>query len=91
MATTYKKKTECIIREIDSHFVLVPLADNIANMNKMYNLNELGAYIWNLIDGNNSNQQIAEKIIAEYNVDLETAIKDVNNFILKISDLVEAV
>lgn len=89
MNNIYSKKTECVIKEVGNEFILVPITDNIAEMNTMYNLNEMGAFIWSLIDGEISNQEIAEKIIEEYDIDLETAKKDVDNFTAKISSLLE--
>lgn len=91
MSNTFTKKTECVIKEVGNEFILVPITDNIAEMNTMYNLNEMGAFIWNLIDGKISNQEIAEKIIEEYDIDIETAKKDVDNFTEKISALLKKI
>lgn len=91
MNNTYSKKTECVIKEVGKEHILVPITDNIAEMNTMYNLNEMGAFIWNLIDGELSNYEIAEKIIEEYEIDIETAKKDVDNFTEKISALLKKI
>jgi hypothetical protein len=71
-AATTKTGMECII---------VPLADNIADMNSMYTLNETGAFIWEKIDGRNSIGTIIEALMNEYDVDRETAEADVFEFI----------
>jgi hypothetical protein len=64
-----------------NEYVLVPIANNIADMNSMYTLNETGAFIWERIDGKKSAGDIINEIINEYEVDYETASNDVFSFI----------
>jgi hypothetical protein len=62
-------------------YVLVPIANNIADMNSMYTLNETGAYIWEHIDGRNCVEDIINALTKEYEVDYDTASTDVFSFI----------
>ena len=50
-------------------FVLVPVANNIADMNSVYTLNETGAFIWEHINGENSVEDIINEMTKEYEVD----------------------
>jgi hypothetical protein len=68
-----------------NEYVLVPVANNIADMNSMYTLNETGAFIWEHIDGNNSVEDIINELIKEYEVDRTTASADVFTFIENMS------
>ena len=49
-------------------------------------INEVGAYIWSLIDGTNTVRQIVALICSEYEVDQKIAERDANNF---LADLVQ--
>ena len=62
-------------------YVLVPVANNIADMNSVYTLNETGAFIWEHINGENNVEDIINEMIKEYEVDYETASNDVFSFI----------
>jgi hypothetical protein len=64
-----------------NEYVLVPIANNIADMNSMYTLNETGAFIWERINGTNSVEDIINEMMKEYDVDYETASNDVFSFI----------
>jgi hypothetical protein len=64
-----------------SEYVLVPIANNIADMNSMYTLNETGAFIWEQIDGKNCVEDIIHELTNEYEVDYQTASDDVFSFI----------
>jgi len=64
-----------------NEYVLVPVANNIADMNSVYTLNETGAFIWEHINGENSVEDIINEMMAEYEVDHVTASNDLFSFI----------
>ncbi len=64
-----------------NEYVLVPVANNIADMNSMYTLNETGAFIWEHINGINCVEVIINELTEEYEIDYSTAYKDVFTFI----------
>lgn len=45
-------------------------------------LNATACFIWELLDGNNSKEKIADEIVKEYSIPKETAVKDLNEFLL---------
>jgi len=59
----------------------VPVANNIADMNSVYTLNETGAFIWEQIDGKRNIEDIIVLLTEEYDIDEETASKDVLDFV----------
>lgn len=64
-----------------NEYVIVPVANNIADMNSMYTLNETGAFIWEHIDGKNSVGDLIIELTKEYDINYETASDDVFSFI----------
>ena len=70
-----------VTRKTGNEYVLVPVANNIADMNSVYTLNETGAFIWEMIDGEKNVEDLIEAVISEYEVDRETALADVMLFI----------
>jgi methyltransferase-like protein len=74
-----------VTRKTGNEYVLVPVTNNIADMNSVYTLNETGAYIWELIDGKKSIEELIEALTCEYNTDKETAASDVFSFIDSMS------
>ena len=69
-----------VTRKTGNEYVLVPVANNIADMNSVYTLNETGAFIWEQIDGKNNINNIIDKLTAEFDIDHETAERDVLSF-----------
>ena len=82
-------KKNFVARAVDEELVLVPLRNNVADMTAIFNLNEVGHFIWNEIQEGVTLESLAEKIVSEYEVesavaleDLEAFLQDLSNFIL---------
>jgi len=79
------KSPSIVTRKTGNEYVLVPVANNIADMNSVYTLNETGAFIWELIDGERNVEDLIEAVINEYDIDRETALTDLMSFIDNMS------
>jgi Coenzyme PQQ synthesis protein D (PqqD) len=75
-----------VTRKTGNEYVLVPVTNNIADMDSVYTLNETGAFIWEHIDGNRSLESIIEILISEYDTDTETAESDLLDFVNKMNE-----
>lgn len=73
----YKKSDSIVSRKIADEFILVPIRQNVGDLESIYTLNETAARIWELIDGKMKVEEIKEKIIEEFEVAPEEAEKDI--------------
>lgn len=73
-----------VSRKVGDEMVIVPLRDNVADMDCVYTLNEVGAFIWESMDGQKTTQQIILEIMNNYDVDEPTASKDVIEILEKM-------
>jgi hypothetical protein len=74
-----------VTRKTGNEYVLVPIANNIADMHSVYTLNETGAFIWEQINGTRSVEEIIDALTAEYDIDHKNAEADVFSFIDNMS------
>jgi methyltransferase-like protein len=74
-----------VTRKTGNEYVLVPITNNIADMNSVYTLNETGAFIWEQIDGKRSIEEIIAALTAEYEIDNKNAEEDVLSFVENMS------
>lgn len=79
------QSTTIVTRKTGNEYVLVPITNNIADMNSVYTLNETGAFIWEQIDGKRNVEEIISALIAEYDIDKQNAESDVFSFIENMS------
>lgn len=77
----YVKSEGFVEKAIGAEKVLVPLTDNVANMNQVYNLNEVGSFIYDTIDGEKTIAQIHNALINQYEVNQKEALNDITFFI----------
>lgn len=75
-----------VTRKTGNEYVLVPVSDNVADMDSVYTLNETGAFIWELIDGKKSVRDLIDAVAKEYKIDIDTAETDVLSFINKMKE-----
>jgi methyltransferase-like protein len=73
--------TTVVTRKTGNEYVLVPISNNIADMDKVFTLNETGAFIWEQIDGKRSVEEIINSLTEEYDIEKVTASEDVFTFI----------
>jgi len=81
LKTILSHSKSIVTTKTGNEYVLVPVANNIADMNSVYTLNETGAFIWEHINGENSVGDIINKMMEEYEVDFLTASEDLFSFI----------
>jgi hypothetical protein len=74
-----------VTRKTGNEYILVPITNNIADMNSVYTLNETGAFIWEQIDGIRDVEEIIFALITEYDIDFDTASKDLFSYINNMS------
>jgi len=81
----FSHSANIVTRKTGNEYVLVPIANNIADMNSVYTLNETAAFIWEHLDGKKSLREIVDCLIEEYDIDFDSASKDMSEFIDKMT------
>ena len=76
----YKRNENFVYRTIQDETILVPIKDNVGDMGSIYNLNEVGAFIWEQLDGEKRLLDIKNLILEEFEVAPEKAEADLREF-----------
>ncbi len=76
-----KRNDNYIVRKIAGETLLVPTGAAAREFSGLVTLNELGAFIWAHLNEAQDVQDLAQKIAAEYEVDLATAQADAQEFL----------
>ena len=80
-------KKELIKREIAGDTILVPVGKTVYDSNGLFVLNELGAFIWDVLPEAQSEDDILTAVLNEYEVEKEEAEKDINEFLGKLKEM----
>lgn len=69
------------LRNIANTWVVLPLAEKTVDFNGMLKLNESGVLLWRALEQGADRDSLAEALMAEYEVDRDTASADVDEFL----------
>lgn len=83
----YRKKENLVARKIGEEYILVPIINSIAEMDRLYTLNEVGSFIWEQIDGQNSINDIIYSVTSQFEVNEMIAREDVIDFLKKTENV----
>ena len=77
----YYKNTMVVARMVDGEGFLVPVADDIKDMSKIYKLNDLGWFIWQCMDSAADLDELSNRISLDFDVEGSIARKDAQDFL----------
>ena len=82
-----------IFRQIVEEMVLVPIRQNVADLDSIYTLNELGVFIWERLETPISAAELHDDILEDFDVDAATVQSDLTIFIEELERIgaVEAI
>ncbi len=80
----YRKKTGYVARTIAGETILVPVRASVGEVDAIFNLNEVGAFIWERLDGQTSEGQIVEAMLEEFDVTPDQAGQDTATFLSRL-------
>ena len=76
----YNMKSKFVAREIGNELILVPLAENVAQMSELFTMNETAKFIWENSKENVSTEDMELLMAGNFDIDAETARKDIAVF-----------
>lgn len=74
------------LRKVADSFVVIPVGDNLVDFSAMITLNETGAFLWENIKDDATEDTLAKALTEEYDVSLEQAKEDVCEFVKILKD-----
>ena len=80
-------RKELIRREIAGDVILVPVGGTMLENNGLFALNELGAFLWDRLEGAQNDEELVQAVLAEYEVNEDTARADVAEFLQSLRDM----
>jgi hypothetical protein len=78
---SFKQQDGFVEQTVGGETILVPLVNSVAQMNEVITLNELGTFIYHLLEEEKSFYDLVEEILKTYDVNKTEAINDLNNFL----------
>jgi hypothetical protein len=74
-------------RRIGEEYVLVPLAGRGADLDSILNVNRVGAFIWEQLDGKRTGTDVVAALVERFDVDRPEAEADYLDFLTTLRGL----
>ncbi|MBN1812168.1 MAG: PqqD family protein [Anaerolineae bacterium] len=87
MDNRWKRSSSVVERAIARETVLIPINQDASQMDSIYTLSGVGAYIWSLLDGEKTLTEIHDMVVEEYEVDPQEAEADLVEFVTHLSTI----
>ena len=76
-----KLKYDFVLREIAGDYILIPRYAAALKLSGMITTNEVGAFLWEQLTTETSEESLVNHLMEEYEIDSITAEKDVKEFL----------
>lgn len=83
----FVRNPDFIFRKILEETLLVPIFQDVADMDCIYTLNEMGAFLWENMEEPVLQPELETAILEVFEVDAETARKDLEHFLLEMETI----
>ena len=81
-----KIKDDFILRKVADTYVVVPVNSMTLDFNGIINLNETGAFLFELLQNGANKDELLIRLLEEYDVSKQKASSDIDIFIEKVKE-----
>jgi hypothetical protein len=75
---------DIVSRRVAGELFLVPVAGNLADMQRIFTLTKVAEFIWDRLDGQRSLSDIRNDVVEQFDVDEEQADSDIRAFVTEL-------
>ena len=79
-----KIKDGYILRQVAGNSIVIAVGEEALNFNGIITINGSGTSLWEKLAEGASKSELLDAMLSEYNIDSETAKKDIDEFISKL-------
>jgi hypothetical protein len=79
-----KIKKGYVLKNVSNKHIVVPVGEEAINFSGLITLNESGKLLFETLGNDVSLDDLVNKLLDAYEIDEETARKDVNDFVVKL-------
>jgi hypothetical protein len=85
--STYQKDPSMVHRNILGESILVPIRQNVGDLDSIYSLNETASFAWEMIDGKHTLLEICDAITREFEVEQDQAQQDLFELVAQLQEI----
>jgi len=83
----YQKDPSIVSRDIAGEVILVPIRQNVGDLENIYTLNPTAARAWALFDEQHTLEEVSQMIVEEFEVEEEVARRDLLELVSQLLEI----
>lgn len=83
----YNRNPEFIFRKIVNEMILVPIHKDVADMDAIFSLNDVAAFIWAEMEQPRTLEELQGALIREFDAEPEVIQSDLKQFLAEMLDI----
>lgn len=87
LAEIFRRDEGVVGRGVGDEYVLVPIVNRAADLDSIYSLNRVGAFIWEQLDGSTTGDEIVQRILERFEIDETRAVQDYQLFLAQLESI----
>lgn len=80
----FARSDRMVGRRVADQFLLVPIVSRVADVDSLYNLNVVGTFIWEHLDGRTRGSDIVAALVERFEVERDRAEEDYRAFLASL-------
>jgi hypothetical protein len=80
----YERNPELVLRRVVDELVLIPVRQDVPDMDCIHTLNPVGALIWEKLDGHTTVADLQASIVERYGSDPQAVAADLSEFVQEL-------
>ena len=81
-----KIRSGFILRQVMDIYVVMGIGSEAYVPNQIMSVNEVGAFLWSILEKGAEKQELVDSLTKEYDVDEQTAAADVEKFLAQLRE-----
>ncbi len=87
MERSYRRSPNMVARKIGDEVIIVPIRNNVGDLACIYSLNEVGAFVWERIDGGQAITSLVDAVCGEFEADRGEVERDLGEFLGQLEEI----
>lgn len=87
LTKSYHKNSSMVARKVADEVILVPIRQNVGDLQCIYTLNDVGARIWELLDSEATAADMVSALGTEYKVERQQVEADLVDFLDQLESI----
>ena len=81
-----KIEKDFVLREIAGDNIIIPTGKMVSKFNGLITVNELGVFLWKLLQEDVTFEELVQNVLEEYDVEESIARNDIQRFLEKLQE-----